>query len=128
MVTERGDGTARRQWDIGLLAEYGGERVSYGAEVVRDAERVSLIVVPWHGLVKVYHNRCPHTGVNLDWQPGDFLNLERNAIQCAVHGALFRMEDGLCVWGPCVGRSLREFAVTIAQGRVWVALPEKLEK
>jgi nitrite reductase/ring-hydroxylating ferredoxin subunit len=27
-------------------------------------------------------------------------------IQCALHGALFRIEDGYCLYGPCQGASL----------------------
>lgn len=54
-----------------------------------------------------YVNSCPHTRVALNWQAGLFLNLERDYIQCGTHGALFRIEDGYCVRGPCSGQSLR---------------------
>ena len=53
-----------------------------------------------------YLNACPHTGGPLDWVPGRFLNAEGDLIQCSTHGALFRIEDGYCVWGPCAGASL----------------------
>jgi nitrite reductase/ring-hydroxylating ferredoxin subunit len=32
-----------------------------------------------------YINRRPHTGVNLNWQPNQFLNLDSNLIQCSTH-------------------------------------------
>lgn len=54
-----------------------------------------------------YVNSCPHTGVNLDWVPDRFLDVSGEFIQCATHGALFRIGDGFCVHGPCAGRSLQ---------------------
>jgi nitrite reductase/ring-hydroxylating ferredoxin subunit len=61
--------------------------------------------------VWAYENRCPHTGASLDWRPGQVLNPEGTHIQCALHLAQFRMEDGLCVQGPCVGQALAPVAV-----------------
>jgi nitrite reductase/ring-hydroxylating ferredoxin subunit len=46
-------------------------------------------------------------------QPHRFLTAERELIVCASHGALFALDSGLCVAGPCVGRSLRSIAVTV---------------
>lgn len=57
--------------------------------------------------VYCYKNECPHTLANLNWQKDIFLNLEKTHIQCSMHGALFRIEDGLCVWGPCKGMRLQ---------------------
>ncbi|MDH5785532.1 MAG: Rieske 2Fe-2S domain-containing protein [Chromatiales bacterium] len=57
--------------------------------------------------VVAYRNRCPHTGAPLNWYPDQFLTLEQEYIQCALHGALFRLEDGFCVHGPCSGDSLQ---------------------
>lgn len=63
--------------------------------------------------VFAYINSCPHTGVPLDWQPGEFLNLEQTHIICAMHGAEFRIEDGYCVGGPCRGDSLARVPIRI---------------
>ncbi len=60
-----------------------------------------------------YVNSCPHTRVALNWQAEMFLNLERDYLQCATHGALFRIEDGYCVRGPCSGESLRPVRLAI---------------
>ncbi len=54
----------------------------------------------------VYQNRCPHLGLPLEWMPDQFLDREGQYIQCATHGALFRIHDGYCVSGPCPGESL----------------------
>lgn len=68
-----------------------------------------------------YLNHCPHTGSPLDWQPDQFLNLDRTLIQCATHLALFRIEDGFCVAGPCTGQALSPVTVVLAGGWVEVA-------
>lgn len=54
-----------------------------------------------------YRNSCPHTGAPLNWQPDQFLNYENDMIECALHGARFRIEDGYCLHGPCLGQSLQ---------------------
>lgn len=66
------------------------------------------------GHVFVYVNSCPHIGAPLDMPPGRFLSLDKTHILCSNHGALFRIEDGHCVWGPCAGRALAPVAVSIA--------------
>lgn len=78
----------------------------------------SLILVRRRGRVYAYGNRCPHTGVNLDWLPDQFLDTSGDYLQCAVHGALFRIEDGYCVRGPCAGDALRRVAVREARGEI----------
>ena len=66
----------------------------------------SLFVVRNKDAIHAYENRCPHTGVELNWQPNVFLDAELKHIQCGTHGALFRIEDGFCIYGPCAGASL----------------------
>ena len=71
--------------------------------------------------VFVYENRCPHTGLPLDFQPGRFLTADGALIQCSNHGAQFRIKDGFCVSGPCEGDSLKAVKTEIRDGRVFVA-------
>lgn len=54
-----------------------------------------------------YQNHCPHLGVNLEWKEDQFLDSTDTLIQCAMHGALFSVESGLCVSGPCRGQNLK---------------------
>jgi nitrite reductase/ring-hydroxylating ferredoxin subunit len=65
-----------------------------------------LFVVRKGEVLAAYRNSCPHTGAPLEWLPDQFLDLDNSFIQCAIHGALFRPEDGYCLRGPCAGRSL----------------------
>jgi nitrite reductase/ring-hydroxylating ferredoxin subunit len=84
---------------------------------------VRLFVVRKDGVLAAYRNRCPHTGAPLEWLPDQFLDLENSFIECALHGALFRPEDGYCLRGPCVGASLEGLELEVVDGRVQVTLP-----
>ena len=68
-------------------------------------------VINWHGQFYAYRNRCPHTGVNLNWQPDIFLDLQGCYVQCSMHGALFEPNTGLCIRGPCLGASLQPLTI-----------------
>lgn len=65
-----------------------------------------LFLIKKEGKVYAYENKCPHAGLNLEWQTDDFLNNEKDHIQCSVHGALFEIETGACTSGPCNGMDL----------------------
>jgi len=82
-----------------------------------------LFVVRKGDVLTAYRNRCPHTGAPLEWQPHQFLDLDNSFIQCAIHGALFRPEDGYCLRGPCVGQSLQPLEIRLVGDRLWVELP-----
>lgn len=71
--------------------------------------------------VVAYRNSCPHLGIELNFMPDVFLDMEKRYVQCANHGALFQIEDGLCVWGPCQGESLVAVAVQLIDDSVWLA-------
>jgi nitrite reductase/ring-hydroxylating ferredoxin subunit len=68
--------------------------------------------------VFAYVNRCPHAGHPLNWQPDEFLTQERTLIMCRSHGAMFEMNTGRCVAGPCTGQSLRALSARIEHGQV----------
>jgi nitrite reductase/ring-hydroxylating ferredoxin subunit len=70
--------------------------------------------------VWVYLNSCPHLGVSLDIAPDRFLDARRQHIQCSTHGALFRIEDGFCLKGPCAGERLTHVPARVADGAVLV--------
>ena len=97
---------------------------SAGFTVELNGLRRRLAVVRKGEQVFVYINRCPHVGAPLDWQPGRFLTHDKDLIQCTAHGALFRIEDGECVFGPCTGRYLEDVPVVVQDGQVF-ALPEE---
>ena len=66
----------------------------------------SIFVVRQSQETYLYQNRCPHLGLPLEWMPDQFLDRDGCYIQCATHGALFRIQDGVCIAGPCPGETL----------------------
>ena len=75
-----------------------------------------LLAVRRGGTAHVYVNACPHLGVGPDWSPDRFLTEDGAFVVCSTHGALFRIEDGHCVSGPCVGDGLEAVPVMIKDG------------
>ncbi|GGO88557.1 hypothetical protein GCM10011348_44280 [Marinobacterium nitratireducens] len=76
----------------------------------------ALFAVHHQGRYFVYENRCPHRGVPLEWLPDQFLDYERNFIQCATHGALFKIDSGECIAGPCNGQHLMAVPFDLVDG------------
>lgn len=83
-------------------------------------EAGEVVLLQREGKVYAYKNSCPHLGIDLNFQPDVFMDLDGRFIQCANHGALFQVEDGLCIHGPCQGQSLTTIPVRIADGVVWM--------
>lgn len=79
---------------------------------------LSIIALKKDGTVYLYKNSCPHLGLNLEFQPDDFLNYDETYIQCSTHGAMFTLETGECVLGPCKGESLKEIAFELEAGQI----------
>jgi len=71
--------------------------------------------------VLVYVNVCPHIGTSLNLLPDRFLSADGTRIVCSTHGATFRIEDGHCTAGPCVGDRLEPVPCEIRDGAVLVA-------
>ena len=82
-----------------------------------------LFAVKKDNLVYVYQNRCPHLGVELEWDEDVFLDQEGKLIQCSTHGALFLIEDGSCVSGPCAGDQLTSIESKMEGNAVVIELP-----
>ncbi len=71
--------------------------------------------------VRAYLNSCPHAGHPLDLIPGRFLTADGALLLCASHGALFEKSTGLCVAGPCFGRTLVPLALEVRADLVLIA-------
>lgn len=80
------------------IAEQSSKGLTYGES--------ELFAVKKDGQLYLYQNHCPHLGVELNWQEDQFLDMDCALIQCSTHGALFLIEDGECVAGPCLGQAL----------------------
>ncbi len=86
---------------------------SKGFTLGEGEDAVEIFVVRSAAGVRAYVNSCPHTGGPLDWTPDRFLTRDGKAILCATHGALFRIDDGYCLRGPCAGASLTPVPIVV---------------
>ena len=88
----------------------------------RDGEALfNGFVVRMGDAVYGYVDRCPHAGWPLAFTPDKYLTREGDLILCAGHGALFRLDDGFCIGGPCGGKRLSPWAVAVEDGLVRAA-------
>jgi nitrite reductase/ring-hydroxylating ferredoxin subunit len=99
------------------------EDIPEGEAIGAESPLGELLVARRDGNIYAYRNTCPHLGIELNFQPDVFMDLDRQYLMCANHGALFRVEDGHCVWGPCVGQHLEAVAVTVTAGEVVMGDP-----
>ena len=60
-----------------------------------------------------YVDRCPHAGMPLAHELDEYLTPDGTLIQCDWHGALFEIEDGRCIAGPCKGAKLTAWPVAV---------------
>ena len=98
------------------IADPGGREFSFG----RPPHEFTMFVIRRGSQAFGYVNDCPHARSPLNWLPDKFLDPSRTLIQCATHGARFRIEDGFCVGGPCPGKSLLAVPVRVEGGAVVV--------
>jgi nitrite reductase/ring-hydroxylating ferredoxin subunit len=78
-----------------------------------DLQGERYFAVKKFGKIYAYKNACPHIGVGLEWVENQFLDSSCSMIQCANHGALFVIETGQCVAGPCSGQKLEPLPLHI---------------
>lgn len=102
----------QRLCDLNDIPNFG----SKGFQVGED----NVFAVRQQHKVYVYRNRCPHLGIPLEWVPDRFLTSEGELIQCSSHGALFTINDGHCVAGPCAGSALEAITCEVRDKQVWV--------
>lgn len=81
---------------------------------------VQLLAVRRNGRAYVYRNRCPHRGLSLEWRADDFLDASGSLLQCAHHGALFLIESGECLTGPCAGQALQALECREDRAGIWI--------
>jgi nitrite reductase/ring-hydroxylating ferredoxin subunit len=88
-------------------------------DVLQRGHPVRAFALRFDGQVHAYLNRCVHVPVEMDWQPGEFLDLGRRWILCSMHGAAYEPADGRCVGGPCAGGRLTAVVVQEQDGEVY---------
>jgi len=107
--------------EVTSLPSYSAKEFTFDS----DTSALNIFVININRNYFAYLNRCPHTGVTLNWQPDQFFDIENHFIQCSTHGALFRFDDGYCVRGPCVGAKLQSLALKVEDDEIYVDLAAK---
>ena len=88
-------------------------------DVLEYRQPVRAFALRFEGRVVAYLNRCAHVPSEMDWQPGEFLDSEREFIICSTHGALYEPVSGRCAGGPCGRGRLTAIEVGERDGRVY---------
>lgn len=83
---------------------------------------ISVFAVRRGERVYVYRNLCPHVHIPLEWVEHEFLTADNSLIQCANHGALFTIESGQCIAGPCSGQALQAIEPVIRDGALYAVI------
>ncbi|UTF59961.1 Rieske (2Fe-2S) protein [Gilvimarinus sp. DA14] len=96
------------------------EGSSRGYQIERDGADLAVILIRKRGQAYAYHNLCPHVAIPLEWVEHEFLTSDGSLIQCANHGALFVIENGQCVSGPCAGQALRALSICEVDGGIYL--------
>ena len=116
MNTPEPNGLAEHLCASAELAERGRALVF---DVLQYGEPVRAFALRFEGHVVAYLNRCLHVPVEMDWQPGVFLDSEQRFILCSTHGAAYEPADGRCVGGPCGRGRLTALQVQERDGQVY---------
>lgn len=90
----------------------------------REGGYFSLLLARKGARVFAYLNQCAHAAYPLHRADGGVLVQEGRYIVCAVHGASFELETGVCAGGPCNGAGLAAMAIEVRDGAVFMPLPD----
>ncbi|MDO6452818.1 Rieske 2Fe-2S domain-containing protein [Neptunomonas phycophila] len=94
--------------------------------LVNDDGNDTFFIVKSEGKLFGWFNSCPHIdGAPMAWRKDAYLNAKRSHIACHAHGALFEPKTGLCIQGPCVGKTLESVTIKVnLDGHAWVLLSD----
>lgn len=85
-----------------------------------DVEDAYFFVVKRDNNIYLYRNSCPHLGTPLEWEEDKFLDADGAMIICSTHGALFEIETGRCLAGPCKGQYLQAVDYVLDNGLLMI--------
>lgn len=86
--------------------------------------REALLLRDHGGTLRAYLNRCQHLPVPIDGGSRRFLSSDGQHLLCGTHGARYRLEDGYCVHGPCLGRALPAIEVELKGDAIQLVLAD----
>lgn len=82
-----------------------------------DAKRRVIVVHREQGF-DAFVDACPHYrgGTPMAWRTDAYLNADGTHLSCHAHGALFDIDTGACISGPCLGRRLTRVPLQMDTG------------
>lgn len=82
-----------------------------------------VVLIKHQDEIKAYENNCPHQDVPLDEAYKIDINPFEMTMKCSVHDAFFRIEDGVCIEGPCWRDELKTVDIEIDEqtGAIFLA-------
>ena len=83
-------------------------------------------VIKKKGEYYAYQNLCKHLPISLDLNDNDFFSNDNKLIQCHMHGAMYAIETGLCIGGPCQGAVLNRLEIKEEDKYLVIKIPEEL--
>ncbi|MDF3867106.1 Rieske 2Fe-2S domain-containing protein [Pseudomonas denitrificans (nom. rej.)] len=87
------------------------------------AAGLNLFAVRRQGRVYAYRNSCPHREIPLGYDAEQYLDASGRLLQCSHHGALFLIETGECIQGPCLGDVLEALPCREDERGIWLEGP-----
>jgi len=75
--------------------------------------RHDIVLIKLNNEIKAYENNCPHQNVPLNEAYKIDVNPFENTMKCSVHDAFFKIEDGECIDGPCLGEHLTPVSIRV---------------
>ena len=81
----------------------------------------TIFITQRDGAFYAYQNVCPHLQTELEFLENQFLDQDGEYIQCSTHGALFEVETGECISGPCLGDKLAKVNISVhSDGGIYI--------
>jgi nitrite reductase/ring-hydroxylating ferredoxin subunit len=95
-----------------VLSDKEREQIAHGRFVRVAGAWDGFLVGRVGGAWRAFANVCRHRALPLDLGAASPMSDDGRYLLCHQHGALYRLDDGKCFSGPCVGESLSAVAVT----------------
>ena len=88
-------------------------------DVLQYGQPARAFALRFEGQAVAYLNRCVHVPTEMDWQPGQFFDMDKRWLMCSIHGAMYEPADGRCIGGPCGRGKLTSIALQEREGQVY---------
>ncbi|MDB4837782.1 Rieske 2Fe-2S domain-containing protein [Marinomonas sp.] len=97
--------------------------LSEGKAINIQVADLGFLITKQKGQIIAYKYLCPHQNKHLNGSEETSLDDAGDYAKCSHHGALFSLQDGRCITGPCQGSFLTKATLGIEQGDCYLLLP-----